>query len=132
MIGLRDTKGAMMASVFVVTNEGDVRYYPLGQHSNVIGRDASVPIQIVDKQISRKHVQIRYDKANDCYYALDMRSRNGVFVNGKKIEQETILADGDRIHIGNAEVLFTLKDFLGRESALHEFKKAGQRKVTTE
>ena len=91
-----------------------------------------MPIQIVDKKISRKHVQIRYDNANDCYYALDMRRRNGVFVNGKKNEEETILADGDRIQVGNAEILFTLKDFPGRESALHDFKKAGERKVTTE
>ena len=121
-----------MASIFVVTPDGEVQYYPLGMRSNVIGRDASVPIQVVDKKVSRKHMQIRYDREGECYYAIDMSSHNGVFVNGKKIETETVLADGDRLGVGNAEVLFTLKDFPERQSALHHFKKAGEHKVTTE
>ena len=121
-----------MASVFVVTPDGEVQYYPLGLRSNVIGRDASVPIQVVDKKVSRKHMQIRYDRQEECYYAIDMNSHNGVFVNGKKIDAETVLADGDRIGVGNAEVLFTLKDFPERKSALHHFKRAGEHKVTTE
>jgi pSer/pThr/pTyr-binding forkhead associated (FHA) protein len=121
-----------MASIFVITHDGEVEFYPLGLRSNVIGRDASVPIQVVDKKVSRKHLQLRYDRNEECYYAIDMNSRNGVFVNGKKIEVETVLADGDRIGVGNAEILFTLKDFPERESALHHFKKVGEHKVTTE
>ena len=121
-----------MASIFVVSSDDDVKYYPLGRRNNVIGRDATVPIQIVDKKISRKHMQIRYDQSEECFFIIDMNSRNGVFINGKKIEEETVLADGDRIGVGDAEILFTLKDFPKRENALHHFKKVGQNKMTTE
>lgn len=119
-----------MASMFVLSGE-TVNYYPLGKRTTVVGRDEAVPIQVVDKQVSRKHMQIRLDKETECYYATDMSSRNGVFINGRKIQEETVLADGDRIRIGDTEMLFTLKDFPDRENALHNFKKVGERKFST-
>jgi len=120
-----------MASLFVISGGDKVDYYPLGKRTNVIGRDESVPIQVVDKQVSRKHMQIRFDKERECYYAIDMTSRNGVFINGKKIDDETLLADGDQIRVGDTDVLFTLKDFPARENALNHYKKAGERKFST-
>ena len=120
-----------MASLFVVSGGEQVNYYPLGKRTTVVGRDEAVPIQVVDKQVSRKHMQIRFDKESECYYATDMTSRNGVFINGRKIDKETVLADGDRIHIGDTGILFTLKDFDDRENALHNFKKVGERKFST-
>jgi pSer/pThr/pTyr-binding forkhead associated (FHA) protein len=124
-------KGIPMASLFIVSGGGTVEYYPLGKRTNVVGRDESVPIQVVDRQVSRKHMQIRFDKENESYHAIDMKSRNGVFINGRKISEETILADGDQIHIGDTDMLFTFKDFPGRENALNHFKKAGERKFST-
>ena len=120
-----------MASLFVISGSEHVNYYPLGKRTTVVGRDEAVPIQVVDKQVSRKHMQIRLDKESECYYATDMSSRNGVFINGRKIQEETVLADGDRIRIGDTEMLFTLKDFPDRENALHNLKKAGERKFST-
>ena len=120
-----------MASLFVVSGGDRVDYYPLGKRTTVVGRDEAVPIQVVDKQVSRKHMQIRLDKVADCYYATDMTSRNGVFINGRKISEETVLADGDRIRIGDTEMLFTLKDFPDQENALHNFKKVGERRFST-
>jgi len=116
-----------MASVIVTsgTSEGD--YYPLGHRTNVIGRDEAVPIQILDEHVSRKHMQIRFDKDKGCYYALDMKSKHGVLINGIKIDKETLLNDGDYITIGQTTLLFTLKDFENRESALAHFKKVGER-----
>jgi pSer/pThr/pTyr-binding forkhead associated (FHA) protein len=102
-------------------------YYPLGRRTNVVGRDEGVPIQILDEHISRKHMQIRFDAEKKQFRALDMKSKHGVFVNGGKIHDETILADEDQIHIGQTDLLFTEKDFPDRESALSHFKKVGER-----
>jgi pSer/pThr/pTyr-binding forkhead associated (FHA) protein len=124
-------KGVSMASLFVVSGGDKVDYYPLGKRTTVVGRDEAVPVQVVDKQVSRKHMQIRLDKESECYYATDMTSRNGVFINGRKIAAETVLADGDRIRIGDTDILFTLKDFDDRENALHNFKKVGERRFST-
>ena len=116
-----------MASIIITSGSNKGDYYPLGHRTNVIGRDEAVPIQILDEHISRKHMQIRFDKDKGCYYALDMKSKHGVFINGRKIEDETTLADGDQIRIGAIIFLFTLKDFTDRESALAHFKKVGER-----
>jgi pSer/pThr/pTyr-binding forkhead associated (FHA) protein len=116
-----------MASIIVTSGNQKGDYYPLGQRTNVVGRAESLPIQILDDLVSRKHLQIRYDKDSSRYFVLDMKSKHGVFVNGKKITQETVLVDGDQILIGQSTLLFTDKDFDNRESALSHFKKVGER-----
>jgi pSer/pThr/pTyr-binding forkhead associated (FHA) protein len=116
-----------MASIIVMTGPQKGNYYPLGQRTNVIGRDEAVPIQIVDEHISRKHLQIRFDEKQQRYYALDMSSKHGVFVNGSKIHEETALDDCDQIYIGQTAIVFFVKDFADRESALSHFKKVGER-----
>lgn len=120
-----------MASLFVTKDQKDPEYYPLGLRTNVIGRDEAVPIQVLDDQISRKHVQIYYDKDKKMFFAADMKSKNGIFVNGQKIEKEMPLDDGDEIKIGNTTLTFMMEDFPDKQSALSKFKKVGERRKTT-
>ena len=82
-----------MASMIVASGESTGTYYPLGHRTNVLGRSESLLIQILDDQVSRKHLQVRYAQDTRKYSAVDMNSRNGVFINGRKIEEETPLAD---------------------------------------
>ncbi len=116
-----------MASVFIISGDQKGDYYPLGVRTNVVGRDEALPIQVLDDSVSRKHLQIRYDQQRDQYHALDMKSKYGVFINDKKIAEETVLVDGDEILIGQTTLLFTEKNFEDWESALSHFKKVGER-----
>lgn len=120
-----------MASIIIVSgpNEGD--YYPLGKRPIVVGRDEACPAQVVDELVSRKHVQVRLDDKRGLYFALDMKSANGVFVNGRKIENETELADGDMIELGKSKIMFTTSDFKDRSSAMDHYKKRGERGKST-
>ena len=120
-----------MASIVVVSGAQKGDYYPLGHRTNVIGRDESVPIQILEEHVSRKHLQIRFDKDKGQYYALDMSSKHGVFINSCKIREEIALVDADIIDIGQTTLLFTEKDFDDRESALSHYKKVGERNRPT-
>jgi pSer/pThr/pTyr-binding forkhead associated (FHA) protein len=72
-------------------------------------------------------MQISFDKDKGQYYALDMNSKHGVYINGSKIDNQTSLADCDQIHIGQTDLLFTEKDFADPESALSHLKKVGER-----
>jgi pSer/pThr/pTyr-binding forkhead associated (FHA) protein len=121
-----------MASLFIISGKQKGDYYPLGFRTNVVGRDEALPIQVLDDLVSRKHLQIRYDKQQDQYFALDMKSKHGVSINNKKITEETILADEDEILIGQTILLFTEKDFDDWESALSHFKKVGERRRPTQ
>ncbi len=116
-----------MASIIIMTGQQKGDYYPLGRRTNVIGRDEALLIQVLDKHVSRKHMQIRFDEKKEQYLALDMKSKHGVFINGSKISDEVVLKDGDEIHIGQTDLLFTEKDFTDRQSALSHFKKVGER-----
>lgn len=116
-----------MASLFIISGDQKGSYYPLGHRTNVVGRNEALPIQILDDLVSRKHLQIRYDKQQDKHYAVDMKSRHGVFINDRKIAEETALVDGDEILIGQTTLLFAEKDFDDWESALSHFKKVGER-----
>jgi pSer/pThr/pTyr-binding forkhead associated (FHA) protein len=117
-----------MASIIVMTGEQKGDYYPLGQRTNVIGRAENLPIQILDERVSRKHMKILYDTDKNAYFVTDMESKHGVLVNGIRISKtsNTPLKEEDFITIGDTSLLFTLKDFENRESALTHFKKVGE------
>jgi len=120
-----------MASVIQYNSDGQVDYLPLGKRTSIIGRSEALPLQVLDSQVSRKHLKIRYDESTETHLASDMDSRNGVFVNDRKVTAETQLADGDLIRIGSTELLYTGRDFDDAQSALHHFKKAGERSRPT-
>jgi pSer/pThr/pTyr-binding forkhead associated (FHA) protein len=116
-----------MASLIVISGKQTGEFLPLGQRTSVIGRAESLPLQILDDKVSRKHLRIRFDKGTGKYYAEDMRSKHGVFINSRRISGETVLVDGDQILIGQTTLLFADKDFQDREGALSHFKKVGER-----
>jgi pSer/pThr/pTyr-binding forkhead associated (FHA) protein len=120
-----------MASLIVLDGPQKDNYYPLGQRTSVLGRDEALLIQILDERVSRKHLQISYDKDKDAYYVLDMSSRHGVHINGNKIKEQTRLVDGDYITIGTTTIWFTVADFPDRDSALSHYKKVGERSRPT-
>jgi len=120
-----------MGSLIVTSGKQEGDYYPLGHRTNVVGRDEALFIQILDHMVSRKHLQIRYDQNTNHYFAYDMKSRNGVYVNNRKIEGETPLKDGDVILLGLTSLLFADKDFKDKDSALQHYKKVGERMRVT-
>lgn len=120
-----------MAALIVSAGAGEGHYYPLGKRSTVIGRQETCPVQIVDDRMSRKHMQIRYEPTEDQFYIVDLKSGNGTFVNGRKIEIETPLQDFDQIKVGDTTLCFISADFPDQKSALEHYKKQGQRRKDT-
>lgn len=72
----------------------------------VLGRSPDCHITIEDPLISRRHARIviRDDKA----FVTDLGSRNGVRINGRPIDGEAQIEDGDRIRLGTQELLFSV------------------------
>jgi len=116
-----------MASILVVSGPSEGLYQPLGKRTTVIGRDESCPVQVVDDRVSRKHVQIRFDDGTNAYIALDMKSANGMFINGRKIDKEIDLKDNDEIQIGNSKIVFSTQDFPDKSTAMTAYKQRGQK-----
>lgn len=104
-----------MACLLITTGEQAGTYFPLSKRPLTAGRDPAREIQIVDPEVSRKHFLIRMD--GDGYVILDMKSRNGVFVNAEKVTEHR-LADGDRIQAGDTELTFHEANDPDRTNAL--------------
>jgi diguanylate cyclase (GGDEF)-like protein len=80
------------------TGPGMGRRYPLTDVPFVIGRSPDRDIQADENSVSRHHARIQ--PAPDGYYAVDLESTNGTFVNDKAAAP-TRLHDGDYLRVGN-------------------------------
>lgn len=72
----------------------------------VLGRSPDCHITIEDPLISRRHARIAIGP--DTATIADLGSRNGVRINGRSIDGETELKDGDRVRLGTQELLFSV------------------------
>jgi diguanylate cyclase (GGDEF)-like protein len=72
--------------------------YPLGEVPVVIGRGNDCDIRINDHSVSRRHARIQ--PGADGYYAVDLQSTNGTFVNDVPASI-CKLKDGDYLRAGN-------------------------------
>jgi DNA-binding winged helix-turn-helix (wHTH) protein len=77
---------------------------PLATGENVLGRDRGAIARIDESSISRRHARIVIDGKR--VRIEDLGSKNGTFVEGKKIEKPYVLSDGDRIQVGTVVVTF--------------------------
>ncbi len=71
-----------------------------------IGRATSNNLEIADPFVSTYHARI--ERREKGYMIRDLRSRNGVFVNGVKVS-EAYLFPGDRIKLGEREYAFDFR-----------------------
>ncbi len=80
------------------TGAGMGTRYPLGEKPLVIGRGNDCDIRINDHSVSRRHARIQPGAGG--YYALDLQSTNGTFVNDARATM-CKLNDGDYLRAGN-------------------------------
>lgn len=67
-----------------------------------IGRSSRCDVTIEDRLVSRKHARIYLENGRPVVE--DLGSANGVFVNDRRIEEPTVLGDGDRVLVGTREL----------------------------
>jgi diguanylate cyclase (GGDEF)-like protein len=80
------------------TGPGMGTRYPLADTPMVLGRGNDCDIRINDHSVSRRHARIQ--PAADGYYAVDLQSTNGTFVNDVSASI-CKLKDGDYLRVGN-------------------------------
>jgi len=86
------------------SNEGRDRVYPLDKKEEyTVGRTSNADIPLADRKVSRKHCKIV--RKGMRYFVVDLNSRNGTFVDGKKVKRR-LLRDGDQIQVGMSRLLF--------------------------
>lgn len=81
------------------------RAYNIDQEVNLLGRGRDCSTTVIDPSVSRVHAKISWD-SEGVLWAEDLKSANGTFLNGIRIEKSAI-SEGDLLRIGNVE--FTLE-----------------------
>ena len=76
------------------------------RHICTIGRTEGNDVPLPNPRVSRRHAIIQNQSSNSTLILTDMNSRNGVFLNGKRISQPTPLHHRDRIGIGPFQLTF--------------------------
>jgi adenylate cyclase len=70
-----------------------------------IGRSPSNQVALVSDQVSRRHALIQLQGENE-FWLVDFGSRNGTYLNARRITDPRRLQHGDRVTIGPFEFLF--------------------------
>jgi len=68
-----------------------------------IGRAPGCDVVLDDRNVSRRHAEIR--RRGPVVVLIDLDSTNGTIVNGRRVREHP-LADGDRITLGNSRLTF--------------------------
>src|SRR2546425_9334489 len=68
-----------------------------------IGRASDCTIPIKDRYLSRKHAEIV--PVNGAWVLKDCGSANGTFLNGMRVDRDRPLHTGDRIRLGDTEIV---------------------------
>ncbi|HUP62218.1 MAG TPA: SpoIIE family protein phosphatase [Thermoanaerobaculia bacterium] len=76
----------------------------LSTPSITLGRATDCTVPIKDRYLSRKHAEIAF--ASGDWIVRDCGSVNGTLLNGAKLTSAVILQPGDRIVLGDSEVVF--------------------------
>ncbi|GAB4504541.1 MAG: hypothetical protein Fur0043_15350 [Anaerolineales bacterium] len=106
----------------------ELKDYSLKPGRNALGREANNDVVIHDDAASRYHAEIFYDDQNDTIEIRDLHSTNGTFVNGKRIQQQTLQHE-DQIRIGFCLIALLKSDLL---STVNPFALPPKNKVTKE
>ncbi|HYT33240.1 MAG TPA: FHA domain-containing serine/threonine-protein kinase [Thermoanaerobaculia bacterium] len=80
------------------------RAIPLPKGEHVIGRARNAPIRVNHKSISRRHARIIIGE--DQATIEDLKSKNGTYLRGERLEAPAALTDGDSIRLGSPTVTF--------------------------
>jgi DNA-binding response OmpR family regulator len=91
-------KGFTREALLILTIDGkSEQNWSLAKEVTTIGRWDDNEITISDRWISRHHAEIRRQGAH--YVIYDLGSKNGLFINGKRVGQPVTLENGDQIQI---------------------------------
>jgi hypothetical protein len=107
-----DASNKITVSRLVLVKDRKETSFPLIRDTYTLGRHRNNDIVISDPKVSSFHARI--DRSQDGFSIVDLKSRNGSYVNGRRIETAR-LKTGDEIRLGTARLHYKI-DFTSSSS----------------
>jgi hypothetical protein len=92
-----------ISRLVLVKPDGTEASFPLIRDAYTLGRHRNNDIVISDPKASSFHARI--DRSPDGFVLVDLKSRNGCWVNGKRVET-AVLKTGDELRLGMARLVY--------------------------
>ncbi|MDF2695394.1 MAG: Adenylate cyclase, partial [Labilithrix sp.] len=108
-VASRPVARAPMWKLVIEDDEGKRTVVPLSRDDYTIGRQEGNTIRLTERNVSRTHGRVRRNRsgngAGHIFVLEDLRSYNGVFVNGLRVAHTQDLQHGDLIQIGDYRIV---------------------------
>src|SRR5262245_8891077 len=88
--------------------DGGLPAYTLRRHLTRIGRNSENDVVLNSERVSRYHAEIACQ--DDVFLIVDKGSRNGIWVNRRRVESSTAIKSGDVIRIGRQDFTFIVRE----------------------
>jgi pSer/pThr/pTyr-binding forkhead associated (FHA) protein len=117
-------RNPIVPSLTILFGDQAGKHFVLANRPVSIGRDPTRDIQLVDPKVSRKHAMIR--REGDCHIIVAVKALNGIQINGKAIEAESMLSSGDEIVLGDTILQYSDSTGAGKDNAMFDRKSGGR------
>lgn len=106
---------------FLVCTEGAAKGQRalVGEAGLMLGRGEHCDLIIEDTGVSREHARVLLH--NDAVWVQDAGSRNGCFLNGRRLARHQTLSPGDDLRIGEHRFTLELEDPFPADSSISTF-----------
>ncbi|MBX3199571.1 MAG: FHA domain-containing protein [Labilithrix sp.] len=98
-----------MWKLVIEDDEGKRTVVPLSRDDYTIGRQEGNTIRLTERNVSRTHGRVRRNRSGNgsghVFVLEDLRSYNGLFVNGLRVAHTQDLQHGDLIQIGDYRIV---------------------------
>jgi adenylate cyclase len=109
----------MIPYLVLKTGSGN-KYLPLvGATCWTFGRGEENNFVLRDRWISRNHAILQSNEGGD-FYLIDLGSRNGTFINGKRVSIPVTIKPGDQIMFGQTEMEFCDRNPSSNSDVAHD------------
>jgi len=93
----------LTVSRLILVRDGEETSFPLTRDTYTLGRHRNNDIVVNDPKVSSFHARI--DRTSDGFVLVDLKSRNGTFINGKRVENG-LLQTADEVRLGTAKLMY--------------------------
>lgn len=100
---LSESRKVTLGRLVLLENQKPETSFPLNKDSSTLGRHRNNDVVISDPKVSSFHARV--DRSAEGHALVDLKSRNGSYVNGKRVDTQP-LADGDEIRVGTARLMY--------------------------
>lgn len=103
--GTHTSETRILTPKFFIDDGTATSLYELLEPRTLVGREAGCDLVLADPRVSRRHLELLRDEENRVW-ARDLGASNTTLLNGRPLEEKTLLEEGDVLELGGHRLHF--------------------------